>query len=59
MNRIKIFVTLVVCLATTAVVLTGCMGRSSNAMSNGGELVGVRGSSQSEATPYGMVAVGK
>jgi formylglycine-generating enzyme required for sulfatase activity len=59
MSRIKIFVTLVICLATTAVVLTGCMGRASNAMSNGGELVGVRGSSQSEATPYGMVAVSK
>ncbi len=39
--------------------VTSCMGSGSNAMANGSELVGVRGTATSESTPYGMVAVNK
>ena len=39
--------------------MTSCMGSRSNAMANGGELVGVRGSSVGETAPFGMVAVNK
>lgn len=39
--------------------MTSCMGSSSNAMANGGELVGVRGASAAESAPFGMVAVNK
>lgn len=40
-------------------VMTSCMGSRSNAMANGGELVGVRGASAGETVPFGMVAVNK
>ena len=40
-------------------VMTSCMGSRSNAMANGGELVGVRGASAGETAPFGMVAVNK
>lgn len=39
--------------------LTGCIGKTTNAMSNGGEVTGVHGSYMDESTPYGMVAVNK
>ena len=39
--------------------LTGCMGSSTTANAVGGELIGVRGTTISEPTPYGMVAVNK
>ena len=41
------------------VTLTSCAGARSNAMAQGGEVTGVRGSSFSEPTPFGMVAVAK
>ena len=46
-------------LVVTGIVLTACMGTKSNAMANGGELVGVRGASAGETAPFGMVAVNR
>ena len=51
--------TAVLMLAMAGMFLTACMGTKSNAMANGGELVGVRGASVSESAPFGMVAVNK
>ena len=51
--------TAVLMLAMAGMLLTACMGTKSNAMANGGELVGVRGASVSESAPFGMVAVNK
>lgn len=51
--------TAVLMLAMACMLLTACMGTKSNAMANGGELVGVRGASVSESAPFGMVAVNK
>ena len=51
--------TAVLVLAMAGMLLTACMGTKSNAMANGGELVGVRGASVSESAPFGMVAVNK
>ena len=46
-------------LALASLTMGGCMGSSSSANATGGELTGVRGSTYSEPTPYGMVAVRK
>ncbi len=39
--------------------LSACLGSTSSANATGGELTGVRGTSYSEPTPYGMVAIRK
>ena len=49
----------VLMLVVTGMVFTACMGTKSNAMANGGELVGVRGASAGETAPFGMVAVNR
>lgn len=54
MKPIFLLTALVISLA-----LTACMGSSSSANAVGGELTGVKGTSYSEPTPYGMVAVRK
>lgn len=41
------------------IVLTGCVGMGNTAMSTGGEVTGVRGTSYSEPTPFGMVPIRK
>ena len=41
------------------ILLTACMGSKSSANAVGGEVTGVKGSSYSEPTPFGMVAVRK
>lgn len=41
------------------ILLYSCMGMSNNAMSTGGEVTGVRGTSFSEPTPFGMVPIRK
>lgn len=46
-------------LISIGMAMTSCMGSRSNAMANGGELTGVRGSSAGESAPFGMVAVNK
>lgn len=51
--------TAVLMLAMACMLFAACMGTKSNAMANGGELVGVRGASVSESAPFGMVAVNK
>ncbi len=48
-------VLLLLCLIT----LASCAGARSNAMAQGGEVTGVRGSSFNEPAPFGMVAVAK
>lgn len=59
MNREMKFMAWGVLMVMTVAVLSGCMGTKSNAMANGAELVGVRGSSATESAPFGMVAVSK
>lgn len=46
-------------LVVVALAMTACMGTKSNAMANGSELVGVRGTSVGESAPFGMVAVNR
>ena len=46
-------------LVVVALAMTACMGTKSNAMANGSELIGVRGTSVGETTPFGMVAVNR
>ena len=46
-------------LVVVALAMTACMGTKSNAMANGSELVGVRGTSVGESSPFGMVAVNR
>lgn len=46
-------------LIVVALAMTACMGTKSNAMANGSELVGVRGTSVGESAPFGMVAVNR
>ena len=46
-------------LVVVALAMTACMGTKSNAMANGTELVGVRGTSVGESAPFGMVAVNR
>ncbi len=53
----KIFVLTAV--AAVTLTLTACFGSQGAAMSDGGEVTGVRGSGYGEPTPYGMVAVRK
>ena len=48
-----------VVLVVAGMAFAACMGTKSNAMANGGELVGVRGTSVGESAPFGMVAVNK
>lgn len=48
----------VIC-AIAIIVLTSCLGSKSVSMSNGGEVVGVGGSSFNEPAPYGMVLVSR
>lgn len=57
--RMKNSIVCGLCAAGVLLSLCGCFGGSSNAMSNGGEVTGFRGSAVQESTPYGMVAVGK
>jgi len=47
------------CLILLVVTLTACMGMGNTAMATGGEVTGVRGTSFSEPTPFGMVPVRK
>jgi len=55
----KIKPILLLAAAVISLALTACMGSSSSANAVGGELTGVRGSSYSEPTPFGMVPVNK
>jgi len=41
------------------ILMTSCMGFGNTAMSTGGEVTGVRGTSYSEPTPFGMVPIRK
>ncbi len=49
----------IVVLLFATVLLGACAGAKSGAMAQGGEVTGVRGTSYSESTPFGMVAVQK
>ena len=53
----KIFV--LTAIAAITLTLSACFGSQGAAMSDGGEVTGVRGSGYGEPTPYGMVAVRK
>lgn len=59
MTQNKKTLMVVLMLVVTGMVFTACMGTKSNAMANGGELVGVRGASAGETAPFGMVAVNR
>lgn len=59
MIKTKKFLVISAVMAVVVITITSCMGAQSNAMANGSELIGVRGTSVGETTPFGMVAVNK
>ncbi|MBQ5840241.1 MAG: SUMF1/EgtB/PvdO family nonheme iron enzyme, partial [Bacteroidaceae bacterium] len=59
MIKTKKFLMISAVMAVVVITITSCMGAQSNAMANGSELIGVRGTSVGETTPFGMVAVNK
>ena len=59
MIKTKKFLVISAVMAVVVITITSCMGALSNAMANGSELIGVRGTSVGETTPFGMVAVNK
>ena len=58
-NKMKTKSLLLVGAAISCMVLASCLGSSSSANAVGGEVTGVKGSSFSEPTPFGMVPVHK